>query len=143
MATMEKVKPKNTYKEHQESLSIHEKIAVRIGNFVGSMACAYIFCLLALISLPAAIASHDLIVIVGWIAQTFLQLVLLSIIMVSQNLQNRHTEMRAEHEFELNIQEEKQNELILNKLDEILKAARAPFLLDDSKGLKILRKNNG
>ena len=45
---------------------------------------AYIFAGIALISLPAAIRSGDSLVIVAWIAQTFLQLVLLSIIMVGQ-----------------------------------------------------------
>ena len=50
------------------------------------MACAYLFAAIALISLPKAIASHDVIVIVSWVAQTFLQLVLLSIIMVGQQI---------------------------------------------------------
>ena len=48
------------------------------------MWCAYLFAIIALISLPKAINSGDTIVIVSWIAQTFLQLVLLSIIMVGQ-----------------------------------------------------------
>ena len=48
------------------------------------MWCAYLFAAIALISLPAAISTRDPIVIVAWIAQTFLQLVLLSIIMVGQ-----------------------------------------------------------
>lgn len=53
---------------------------------VGTMACAYLFAGISLISLPKAIASHDVIVIVSWVAQTFLQLVLLSIIMVGQQI---------------------------------------------------------
>ena len=52
------------------------------------MWCAYIFAAIALISLPNAIKSHDTIVIVSWVAQTFLQLVLLSIIMVGQSVQS-------------------------------------------------------
>ena len=48
------------------------------------MWCAYIFAAIALISLPAAIRTGDSLVIVAWVAQTFLQLVLLSIIMVGQ-----------------------------------------------------------
>lgn len=54
----------------------------------------YLFAALALISLPAAIASHDRLVIVAWIAQTFLQLVLLPIIMVGQNVQGKATEQK-------------------------------------------------
>ena len=49
------------------------------------MWCAYIFGALALISFPGAMRSDDVIVKVDWVAQTFLQLVLLSIIMVGQD----------------------------------------------------------
>lgn len=66
-------------------------LALKITDLVSSMNCAYIFAIIALISLPAAIASHSLIVIVAWVAQTFLQLVLLSVIMVGQKLQAETT----------------------------------------------------
>ena len=62
-------------------------LALKITNAVSTMAMAYIFMLIALISLPAAIATHQLIIIVAWIAQTFLQLVLLAVIMVGQKIQ--------------------------------------------------------
>lgn len=65
------------------------KVAEKITSAVSTMWCAYAFALLALLSLPAAIKTGDLIVIVAWIAQTFLQLVLLSIIMVGQDVQSR------------------------------------------------------
>lgn len=65
------------------------KVAEKITSAVSTMWCAYVFALLALLSLPAAIKTGDLIVIVAWIAQTFLQLVLLSIIMVGQDVQSR------------------------------------------------------
>lgn len=58
------------------------------------MVCAYIFTAIALISLPSAIKTHDPIVIVSWVAQTFLQLVLLSIIMVGQNLASKSVEQQ-------------------------------------------------
>ena len=64
------------------------KIGLLITNGVATMYCAIIFACIALISLPAALKTHSLIVIVGWVAQTFLQLVLLSIIMVGQKLQS-------------------------------------------------------
>ncbi|TLU88433.1 MAG: DUF1003 domain-containing protein [Chlorobium sp.] len=62
------------------------------------MWCAYIFAFLAFISLPAAINSHDPIIIVAWIAQTFLQLVLLPIIIVGQNVQAAASDARAEND---------------------------------------------
>ena len=76
-------------------------IAVKVTNIVGSMWCAYVFCLLALISLPAAVASKSAIVIVAWIAQTFLQLVLLPIIIVGQNVQAAASDARAESDHEM------------------------------------------
>jgi hypothetical protein len=62
----------------------NQKVAAKITSAVSTMWMAYFFAAIALISLPAAIRSGDSLVIVAWIAQTFLQLVLLSIIMVGQ-----------------------------------------------------------
>ena len=78
------------------------------------MACAYLFGLIALVSLPAILiqagvltnsdvpkflTKPGLILIVSWIAQTFLQLVLLSIILVGQRVQSAASDERAEKEF--------------------------------------------
>jgi hypothetical protein len=65
---------------------------------VGSMWCAYIFALFDLISLPDAIRTGAS-AIVTWVAQTFLQLVLLSVIMVGQNVQAAAADKRAEATF--------------------------------------------
>ena len=67
-------------------------LAIKITDVVGSMWCAYIFTAIALISLPSAIATHNLITIVSWVAQTFLQLVLLSVILKGQNIQGERVE---------------------------------------------------
>ena len=64
--------------------AFNRRVAEKITSVVSTMWCAYIFAAIALISLPAAIRSGDPLVIVAWVAQTFLQLVLLSIIMVGQ-----------------------------------------------------------
>jgi hypothetical protein len=64
------------------------------------MWCAYAFALIALISLPSAIRSHDPIIIIAWIAQTFLQLILLPIIIVGQNVQAAASDARAESDHE-------------------------------------------
>ena len=63
----------------------------RMTKFVGTMWCAIAFAILALVSLPGALATGNLVTIISWIAQTFLQLVLLSVIMVGQDLQSRST----------------------------------------------------
>ena len=75
---------------------INTRLAVGITKVVGSMWCAYLFALIALVSFPAAISSHDPIIMVAWIAQTFLQLVLLPIIIVGQNVQAAASDARAE-----------------------------------------------
>lgn len=77
---------------------INTFLAVFITKAVGSMWCAYIFAIIAIISLPAAIRTHDPIIIVAWVAQTFLQLVLLPIIIVGQNVQAEASDQRAEHD---------------------------------------------
>ena len=89
-------------KVHGDSMMgrLNTRLAVGITKVVGSMWCAYLFALLAIISLPAAISSHSPIVIVGWIAQTFLQLVLLPIIIVGQNVQAATSDARAESDHE-------------------------------------------
>ena len=71
---------------------LNRRIAERITGFVSTMWCAYIFAALALISLPSAIRSDDVIVKVDWVAQTFLQLVLISIIMVGQKKSSESVE---------------------------------------------------
>ena len=73
---------------------ILNKWGERITSVVGTMWAAIAFTILAIISLPAAIATGDPVIIVAWVAQTFLQLVLLPIIMVGQNVQSSKTERR-------------------------------------------------
>jgi hypothetical protein len=75
-------------------------LAVKVTNGVGTMWCAYAFAALALVSLPAAILSHNPVILVSWISQTFLQLVLLSIIIVGQNVLAAASDKRAEATYE-------------------------------------------
>ena len=71
-------------------------LAEKITTGVATMWCAYLFAGIALISLPKALQSGDSIVIVSWVAQTFLQLVLLSIIMVGQKVQSTSVEQKID-----------------------------------------------
>lgn len=93
----------------REANGVNAKIAVFVTNVVGTMWCAYIFTLLALLGLPAALKPGGE-GIVAWIAQTFLQLVLLSVIIVGQNVQSMAADARAENTF-------KDTEQILDRLD--------------------------
>ena len=90
--------------------TFNAKAAVIVTQIVGSMWCAYCFCLLALCSLPAVLSgfavfhgtfpkwmvSASVIALVAWVAQTFLQLVLLSVILVGQGVQGAASDARAE-----------------------------------------------
>jgi hypothetical protein len=78
---------------------VNAKIAVFLTNIVGSMWCAYVFAALALVGLPAALKPGGE-GIIAWIAQTFLQLVLLSVIMVGQNVQSDASDARAQRTYD-------------------------------------------
>ena len=69
-------------------------VGVAITNAVGTMWCAYVFAGLALVSLPGAVRGGTN-TLISWVAQTFLQLVLLSVIMVGQNVQSKAADARA------------------------------------------------
>jgi hypothetical protein len=68
-----------------EHVGFNGWLASLITNAVSTMWCAYLFAILALVSLPAAIEGGTS-TLIAWIAQTFLQLVLLSVIMVGQKV---------------------------------------------------------
>jgi hypothetical protein len=72
------------------------KVGLKVTLIVGTMWCAYLFTLLALVSAPSAFQTGDKIIIVAWIAQTFLQLVLLPIIIVGQNVQAAAADARSQ-----------------------------------------------
>jgi hypothetical protein len=107
-------------------------LAEKITTGVATMWCAYFFAAIALISLPKAIKSGDTIVIVSWIAQTFLQLVLLSIIMVGQKVQSASVEQKIDEthtaslaEFELAKEARNNAALELAELKEISREVQA------------------
>jgi hypothetical protein len=74
-------------------------VALKITAVVGTMWCAYAFAALALVSLPTAIRG-GVATTITWTAQTFLQLVLLSIIIVGQNIQGAAADERAQATYE-------------------------------------------
>ena len=75
---------------------LNAKVGLKITLVVGTMWAAYLFTILALISAPSAFQTGDSIIIVAWVAQTFLQLVLLPIIIVGQNVQAAAADGRAQ-----------------------------------------------
>jgi hypothetical protein len=117
--------PRQIKRRVSEVEGFNAKLAVIITSGVGTMACAYLFTVIALISLPAILIQANvltnkdvpafftkpgLILLVSWVAQTFLQLVLLSIILVGQRVQSAASDSRAIKEFE-------DTQVILDRLD--------------------------
>ena len=94
-----------------EQVGLNGRIALVITNTVGTMWCAYVFAVIALISLPAAIQG-GVATLVAWIAQTFLQLVLLSVIMVGQKVSAAASDKQA-------LQTYKDAEALLKIQDEV------------------------
>ncbi len=78
-------------------------LAVVITKGVGTMWAAYFFLLIALVSFPQALDAFvkgDTITGVTWVSQSFLQLVLLPIILVGQNVISASQDARAEADHE-------------------------------------------
>lgn len=94
-----------------ERVGFNGRLATLITNGVGTMWCAYLFAILALISLPAAIHG-GVATFIAWLAQTFIQLVLLSIIMVGQKVSAAASDKQA-------LQTYKDAEALLKMQDDI------------------------
>jgi hypothetical protein len=101
-------------KVDDERVGLNGKIGLLITTLVGTMICAYVFGIIALVSLPSAITSHNLTIIIAWISSNFLQLVLLPVIIVGQNLQAKASDKRAESTY-------KDAEAVLHEAIEIQK----------------------
>jgi hypothetical protein len=91
IAARKKSGPPTTVAEH---VGINGKIALVLTTAVGTMWAAYAFALLALVALPQAL-DGGLLALVQWISQTFIQLVMLSVIMVGQNILAKASDKRA------------------------------------------------
>jgi hypothetical protein len=92
IAARKKSGPPKTTDEH---VGINGKIGLGLTTAVGTMWCAYAFAVLALVVLPQAV-NGGMLTLVQWVSQTFIQLVMLSVIMVGQNIQSRASDKRAE-----------------------------------------------
>lgn len=78
-------------------------LALVITRSVGTMWAAYLFVLVALVSFPQALEAFltgDRITGITWLSQSFLQLVLLPIILVGQNVISASQDARAEADHE-------------------------------------------
>ena len=92
IAARKKSGPPKTTDEHE---GVNGKIALGLTTGVGTMWCAYAFACLALVALPSALQG-GLFPLIQWVSQTFIQLVMLSVIMVGQNILGKASDKRAD-----------------------------------------------
>jgi hypothetical protein len=98
---------------HSPYARFNKRFALLITNNVGTMTCFWLFCVVALLALPAALVEAHIVtptigiigeagfvIVVEWLAQSFIQLVLLPALMVGQNLQNVAADARSAKTFE-------------------------------------------
>jgi hypothetical protein len=105
-------------KVDDERVGLNGRIGLLITTLVGTMICAYVFAGIAFISLPSAIRSHNLTILIAWVSSNFLQLILLPVIIVGQNLQAKASDKRADQTY-------KDAEAVLHEAIEIQKHLRA------------------
>jgi hypothetical protein len=86
------------------------KVAVLLTKIVGTMWCFYVFNGIALVSLPSALRTGQLTIIINWVSSNWIQLILLPALMVGQNVQSAAADARAVKTFE-------DTEKILDRLD--------------------------
>jgi hypothetical protein len=96
--------PKNVNFLHREALiasGMNTRLAVFLTRHVGTMWAAYSFAVLAIAGLLAILGLFPAIValLVVWVSQTFIQLVMLPILLVGQNVLGKHAELLAEEQF--------------------------------------------
>ncbi len=105
--------------------SLNGRVAILLTRIVGTMWCAYAFAGLALVALPSALASGDTLAIIQWISQTFIQLVMLSVIMVGQSILGKAADRRSEMTYrdgEATFHETEQIQAHLEAQDRVLNA---------------------
>jgi hypothetical protein len=132
IAARKEAGPPKTTDEH---VGFNGKIGLGLTTAVGTMWCAYAFAVLALIVLPDAIQG-GMLTLIQWVSQTFIQLVMLSVIMVGQNILGKASDKRAEmtykdaeatfHEAgQIQVHLKTQDEALNTLLDKILKLEAA------------------
>ena len=76
-------------------VGLNDRIGLALTTVIGTMWCAYAFACLALVALPSA-AGGGILALIQWLSQTFIQLCMLSVIMVGQNILSRAADKRSD-----------------------------------------------
>lgn len=125
-----KLKPiKNVNAEHEARLSPIDRIALFVTDHVGTMGffflifawtvlwCGYNILASEVTSLHWRAFDPFPAFVAYLLMSNVIQILLMPLIMVGQNLQGRHTELRAENDFEVNVRAEAEIQVILQHLE--------------------------
>lgn len=117
----------NTYKKHKESLTKTEQVAVWMTERIGTIRFFFIILTWTILWLgfnilaPAYLRFDPFPAFVLWLfISNMIQIFLMPLIMVGQNLQGKHSEIRAENDYQINLKAEKEIAELKHKLDSIL-----------------------
>lgn len=114
--------PQNVNQKHKESFGLQDKVAVAITTAVGTMYAVYLFVLFTggwmlwqtyFAAQPFDPYPFVFLLFIG----NIIQLLLMPLIMVGQNIQSRHAEIRAEEEYRTTVSSYKDIEHILAHLE--------------------------
>jgi uncharacterized membrane protein len=115
---------RNIYRETIDKLSPMDKAACWITEHVGSMGFFLVILVWTVLWLlwnllaPENLQFDPPTGFVFWLfISNLIQLLLMPLIMVGQNVQGRHSEMRAEHDLAVNVKAEEEIEVILQHLE--------------------------
>lgn len=116
--------PKNVNVIHRRSLSKMEKLAVFVTEKIGTMGFFFIIFAWTVLWLgwnmlaPKTLRFDPYPAFVLWLfISNLIQIHLMPLIMVGQNIQGKHADLRAEHDFETDTKAEKEIETILLHLE--------------------------
>lgn len=119
-----KIPLRNLYKEHREKLKPLDKLAVWTTEKVGTMGFFVVIFIWTVLWLgwnflaPKPLRFDPPMGFVFWLfISNVIQILLMPLIMVGQNLQGAHAEIRAEHDLAVNVQAEQEIEVILQHLE--------------------------
>lgn len=103
---------------HPHKDTANELIALWITEHVGTMWCAYVFAGIGIGSLVGVFTGNVILALAcGAVSSYFLQLVLLPVIMVGQRVQQRHSDLMSQQQFDMTSRLEKKVDAITRHLN--------------------------
>jgi uncharacterized membrane protein len=117
---------RNVFQEHQQELSRMDHVALFITSHVGTMGFFLAIAAWTVIWLgwnllaPKSMQFDPPTAFVFWLfISNMIQILLMPLLMVGQNLQGRHAELRAQNDYEVNVRAESEIQLLMEHIKKI------------------------